>query len=136
MDRRSKGYLMVAAAIALVAVGVAVWALFFRDPSPAPAPDIAPPVEDNALPTGEDDGDKLPQAQGGGAVNITYSDQVAVCLETRTVSLRFANPARSNQSMVVRLVLGGAGGGGIRHLAPRQRPGVPAAAGRCDAAGR
>ena len=96
----------VAAAIALVAVGVAVWALFFRDPSPAPAPDIAPPVEDNALPTGEDDGDKLPQAQGGGAVNITYSDQVAVCLETRTVSLRFANPARSNQSMVVRLVLG------------------------------
>ena len=97
---------MVAAAIALVAVGVAVWALFFRDPSPAPAPDIAPPVEDNALPTGEDDGDKLPQAQGGGAVNITYSDQVAVCLETRTVSLRFANPARSNQSMVVRLVLG------------------------------
>ena len=106
MDRRSKGYLMVAAAIALVAVGVAVWALFFRDPSPAPAPDIAPPVEDNALPTGEDDGDKLPQAQGGGAVNITYSDQVAVCLETRTVSIRFANPARSNQRMVVRLVLG------------------------------
>ena len=53
MDRRSKGYLMVAAAIALVAVGVAVWALFFRDPSPAPAPDIAPPVEDNALPTGD-----------------------------------------------------------------------------------
>ena len=50
MDRRSKGYLMVAAAIALVAVGVAVWALFLRDPSPAPAPDIAPPVEDNALP--------------------------------------------------------------------------------------
>lgn len=79
----------------------------FPRPFPgAPAPDIAPPVEDNALPTGEDDGDKLPQAQGGGAVNITYSDQVAVCLETRTVSLRFANPARSNQSMVVRLVLG------------------------------
>ena len=39
-------------------------------------------------------------------MNITYSDQVAVCLETRTVSIRFANPARSNQSMVVRLVLG------------------------------
>ena len=41
MDRRSKGYLMVAAAIALVAVGVAVWALFFRDPSPA-QPRISP----------------------------------------------------------------------------------------------
>ena len=136
MDRRSKGYLMVAAAIALVAVGVAVWALFFRDPSPAPAPDIAPPVEDNALPTGEDDGDKLPQAQGGGAVNITYSDQVAVCLETRTVSLRFANPARSNQSMVVRLVLGELVAAESGTLPPRQRPGVPAAAGRCDAAGR
>ena len=29
MDRRSKGYLMVAAAIALVAVGVAVWAVSY-----------------------------------------------------------------------------------------------------------
>lgn len=64
MDRRSKGYLMVAAAIALVAVGVAVWALFFRDPSPAPAPDIAPPVEDNALPTGEDGGDQTAPGPG------------------------------------------------------------------------
>lgn len=53
-------------AIALVAVGVAVWALFFRDPSPAPAPDIAPPVEDNALPTGEDDGDKRPRPREAG----------------------------------------------------------------------
>lgn len=42
MDRRSKGYLMVAAAIALVAVGVAVWALFFRDPFPGPSPGYRP----------------------------------------------------------------------------------------------
>lgn len=125
MDRRSKGYLMVAAAIALVAVGVAVWALFFRDPSPAPAPDIAPPVEDNALPTGEDDGDKLPQAQGGGAVNITYSDQVAVCLETRTVSLRICQPRPLEPEYGGASRPGGAGGGGIRHLAPQAAPWSP-----------
>lgn len=41
MDRRSKGYLMVAAAIALVAVGVAVWALF-SETLPRPQPRISP----------------------------------------------------------------------------------------------
>ena len=51
MDRRSKGYLMVAAAIALVAVGVAVWACF-QETLPGPSPGYRPPVEDNALPTG------------------------------------------------------------------------------------
>lgn len=66
MDRRSKGYLMVAAAIALVAVGVAVWALFFRDPSPAPAPDIAPPVEDNACPRERMTGTNCPRPREAG----------------------------------------------------------------------
>lgn len=105
MDRRSRVCVIVAVVVALLAVAVAVWALFFRDPTPDPVPDIAPGVEENALPTGEDDDEKLPQAQGGGAVNITYSNQVAVSLAEGSASLQFTNPARSNQSMVVQVVI-------------------------------
>lgn len=70
MDRRTKGLFLLVGAVALAAVGVAVWALLFRDPAPPAIPDIAPAVEDNAQPTGEAE-DKMSQAQGGGAVNLT-----------------------------------------------------------------
>ena len=93
-------------AVALAAVGVAVWALLFRDPAPPAIPDIAPAVEDNAQPTGEAE-DKMSQAQGGGAVNLTYSDQVTLSLGERILSLQVTNPARSNQSMLLQVVVQG-----------------------------
>ena len=77
MDRRTKGLFLLVGAVALAAIGVAIWALLFRTPAPPAIPDIAPAVEDNAQPTGEGE-DKMPQAQGGGAVNLTYSDQVTL----------------------------------------------------------
>ena len=97
MDRRTKGLFLLVGVVALVAIGVAIWALLFRTPAPPAIPDIAPAVEDNAQPTGEGE-DKMPQAQGGGAVNLTYSDQV-------TLSLQVTNPARSNQSMLLQVVV-------------------------------
>ena len=97
MDRRTKGLFLLMGVVALVAIGVAIWALLFRTPAPPAIPDIAPAVEDNAQPTGEGE-DKMPQAQGGGAVNLTYSDQV-------TLSLQVTNPARSNQSMLLQVVV-------------------------------
>ena len=91
-------------AVALAAIGVAIWALLFRTPAPPAIPDIAPAVEDNAQPTGEGE-DKMPQAQGGGAVNLTYSDQVTLSLGEGTLSLQVTNPARSNQSMLLQVVV-------------------------------
>lgn len=44
MDRRTKGLFLLVGAVALAAVGVAVWALLFRDPAPPAIPDIAPAV--------------------------------------------------------------------------------------------
>ena len=49
MDRRTKGLFLLVGAVALAAVGVAVWALLFRDPAPPAIPDIAPAVEDLSL---------------------------------------------------------------------------------------
>ena len=105
MDRRAKLCLILAVILAVLALLVALWALFFRNPASDPTPDVAPPVEDNILPTDEDDQEKLPQAQGGGAVNITYSDQVSLSLSEGTVTLQFMNPVRSNQSMVLQVTL-------------------------------
>ena len=67
MDRRTKGLFLLVGVVALVAIGVAIWALLFRTPAPPAIPDIAPAVEDNAQPTGEGE-DKMPQAQGGEAL--------------------------------------------------------------------
>ena len=104
MDRRTKGLFLLVGVVALVAIGVAIWALLFRTPAPPAIPDIAPAVEDNAQPTGEGE-DKMPQAQGGGAVNLTYSDQVTLSLGEGILSLQVTNPARSNQSMLLQVVV-------------------------------
>ena len=42
MDRRTKGLFLLVGVVALVAIGVAIWALLFRTPAPPAIPDIAP----------------------------------------------------------------------------------------------
>ncbi len=100
MDRRTKGLFLLVGAVALAAVGVAVWAPLFRDPAPQPFPTLPLRWRTMPLPTGEAE-DKMSQAQGGGAVNLTYSDQVTLSLGEGTLSLQVTNPARSNQSMLL-----------------------------------
>lgn len=104
MDRRSKFLIICSIALALLATCVALWALFLRAPEAKNLPpDVLPPVDEDVLPAGEDDDEKLPQTQGGGAVNITYANQVAISLSDGKASLHFVNPTRSNQSMVLQI---------------------------------
>lgn len=92
--------------ITAIAVGVTVWALFFRDTSPALAPDYAPRQEEaNAEPIGDETDEKLEAEEGGGAVSLSYSDQVSISLSGGTASLFFANPTKSTQDMVLQLVI-------------------------------
>lgn len=107
MRNRSKALVAALAAVTCVSVCVALWALFGRGPTPVLPPDEAPAAEENALPTGDDDGEKMDQPEGGGAVNITYSNQVAISLSEGTARLFFSNPSRSNQSMVLEIVIQG-----------------------------
>ena len=46
MDRRSKTYLILATIIALLAICVAVWALFFRAPETPADPEISPVADE------------------------------------------------------------------------------------------
>lgn len=58
-------------------------------------PDYAPrQVESNAQSV-DDGGSKLSQPEGGGAVSLTYSNEVTLILANKTVQLFFRNPALS-----------------------------------------
>ncbi len=92
--------------ITLIAVGITVWALFFREPSVPLAPDYAPQeTEENAESIPDDTGEKLENPQGGGSVSLTYSKEVTIDLSDKTASLLFANPGKSNQDVVVQIVI-------------------------------
>lgn len=92
--------------ITVSAVGVTVWALFYRTPDVVLTPDYAPQqTEENAESIPGDSGDKLEQPEGGGAVSMTYSNQVVIDLSDEAASLLFANPGKSNQDMVVQIVI-------------------------------
>lgn len=92
--------------ITIAAVGVNVWAIWFRDSAPVLAPDYAPrQIEENAEPIGDDGDEKLSQPEGGGAVGLTYAKEVGISLSDKSATLLFANPTKSNQDMVLQLVI-------------------------------
>lgn len=106
-NKRSKWLILLLLLITFIAIAVMIWALFFRSSSgPELTPDYAP-VEDekNAEEIPNDSGDKLESPDGGGSVSISYSTEVSISLKDETVNLYFANPGKSNQNMVVQLVI-------------------------------
>jgi hypothetical protein len=90
-----------------VTVSITVWALFFRDTTTTLAPDYAPQqVEENAETIeDESEGEKLEQQEGGGAVSLTYSREVEIDLSEKKAKLLFANPGKSNQDMMVQIII-------------------------------
>lgn len=92
--------------ITVIAICVTVWALFFRDSGPALAPDYAPQEEEqNAETIPNDTGEKMENPEGGGSVSLTYSREVSIDLSDKTATLLFANPGKSNQDMVLQVVI-------------------------------
>jgi hypothetical protein len=54
-----------------------------------------------------DDTDKMSSPQGGGAVSLTYSNTVTLSLSSKEADLVFQNPTKSNQDMVLELLIDG-----------------------------
>lgn len=91
--------------LTMIAVGISIWAFFFREPLEI-SPDYAPAMlEPNAELLVDDDDEELEAPEGGGAVSIAYSVDVGIDLSEKTVSLIFENPSKSTQDMVVQLVI-------------------------------
>lgn len=92
--------------ITVTAIGVTVWALIFRTPDVQLAPDYAPvATEKNARPIPNDEGEQVAAQPGSGSVSLTYSNEVLIDLGSGSASLLFANPGRSNQDMVLQIVI-------------------------------
>lgn len=70
------------------------------------APDYAPQEEEQHAETiPNDDGEKMEQPDGGGSVSLSYSREVTIALGEETAKLYFANPGKSNQDIVLQLVV-------------------------------
>lgn len=106
-DKRKQILIIVLILILIITIGITVWALFFRDTTPTLAPDYAPQqTEENAEPFDDNsNGEKLQQQQGGGAVSLTYSKEVEIDLSENQAKLLFANPSKSNQDMMLQIVI-------------------------------
>ena len=97
--------------ITVAAIGVTVWALFFRETEKLPtilAPDYAPlETEGNAdtIPGDNTEGRKDNEV-GSGSVSMSYSPEATIDLSDGKVTrMFFANPGKSNQDMVVQIVI-------------------------------
>lgn len=99
---KQKWLILALALITIAAVTVTLVVLLRPNDT---GPDYAPQqVEPNANPIG-DGGGKLSQPEGGGAVSLTYSNEAVITLSDKTAGLMFQNPTRSNQDMVLELVI-------------------------------
>ena len=107
MNTKTRNILIIILAlVTAAAIGVSIWAVFFREKTPVLAPDYAPQeTEQNASPIESDDGSKLDSPEGGGAVSLTYSKEVSIDLSDKKATLMFGNPSKSTQDMVLQLVI-------------------------------
>ena len=93
-------------AVVVVCMAVTVWAVFFRKEETVLAPDYAPQeLEKNAEALPDDGSEKMESPKGGGSVSLTYATEVKIDLSDKKASLLFANPGKSNQDMVVQVVV-------------------------------
>ncbi len=107
-DKKNRKWLLLLLLLLLlliIAILVTIWALFFRT-KPTLAPDYAPRQnEQYAEDIGDAGDEKLAQAKGGGAVSLTYTTKVNIDLSDSTADLYFANPTKSNQDIVLQIVI-------------------------------
>lgn len=108
-SNKMKIVIAVLLSVTLVAIGISVWALFFRTEDTCDlllAPDYAPVnIEKYAEDIGDNSASKLEQTEGGGAVSMSYSTEVGIDLSQETASLFFENPGKSNQDVVIQIVI-------------------------------
>ena len=68
-------------------------------------PDVAPEETEPNVETIPDDTSTKADSSNGGSVRLLYSDKVTIDLSEQVASLYFGNPSRSNQDMILRIVI-------------------------------
>lgn len=88
----------------VIAIAVAIWALFSPKTETPLVPDYAP-ADTNAQTIPGDTGEMAESDQGGGSVSLNYSNQVTIDISSRQATLMFANPKRSNQDILIQIII-------------------------------
>ncbi len=102
---KKKILIAVLLSVAVIAIVVAVCMVVFKEETVL-TPDYAPPAaEENAEKIEGEDDTKLDVAEGGGAVGLTYQTAVTVDLSDEKATLRFDNPGRSHNNIVLQIVV-------------------------------
>lgn len=108
-EKRKKTWILILLLLLVtaIAVGVTVWALFFRQPAVSVlAPDYAPQeIEQNAEDMGDSGKDKLDAPEGGGSVDLMFQDKVTIDLSDNTATLYYGNPSQSTQDVLLQIVV-------------------------------
>lgn len=95
----------VATLVSVVAITITIVTLINNEKTVI-SPDFAPiEKETYAEVLNDEETSKLEQQEGGGAVSLTYSKEVTVNLNDRTAELLFQNPAKSNQNIVLQILI-------------------------------
>ncbi len=89
--------------IAILAVIIAVWALFFNNKTEIIAPDRVPSADDNIEKIPDDADEKNEAPADGGAVTLTFSKDVVV--KNGKAELYFANPGKSTHDIVLQIII-------------------------------
>ncbi len=110
-SNKNKIIIIILIIITVIALAITVWAVFFKGESKKDngvqlSPDYAPMEEEsNTEAISGDDESKLVSPEGGGAVSLIYQKSVSLDLSDKQASLLFGNPKKSNQNMIVQLVI-------------------------------
>lgn len=92
--------------VTILALCTTLWALCFRQPRQVLMPDyapVAPEANASPIPGDADAGNRA--ESGSGSVSLTYSDRVSIDLDRERAELMFANPGKSDQDMVLQLII-------------------------------
>ena len=107
MNKKTLLLIIILSAVLIIAICVSVWAIFFREDEEVLPPDYPPQnTDENQEPIPDDDGGEIETPAGGGAVNVTYAENITVDLSEKKASLYYANPSRSNQNVAIAIVIG------------------------------
>lgn len=93
--------------IILLLGGMCAFLLMEKEEETPLAPDIAPSYTDKySEPMDEDnDNEKLEHPDGGGAASIAFTKTATIDLSKEQASVMFGNPSRSEQDMMVQIVI-------------------------------
>lgn len=110
-EKKRRALTALLALITVLSVCAAIWAVFYRDRndtslSSADSGFEPVQVDSNVIEIGGNE-EKLSQPEGGGAVNITFSDAVSISLSSKEMQLMVQNPNKSNQNMTAAILIDG-----------------------------